>query len=228
MALLFYSDKAHIHGLESVEHGRLDRSVLKGVSSATDRQRRGVHNLIKKILTFAFGVLFSTVVLADFQGQTVTLEYVTATAPADPLVVPGQDPTTVTVPGNITYPFDGGVNCDIAVSATQIVVGPCDFGPFGSGGGVTFNGFRFTQAAAAPDITGVTPTGPVTSVGSNADSIVVNLINQNLNDATVMLDVTFAAPVGNQAQSIPVLSPVGFGLFGLLMAGVSYWARRRR
>jgi len=184
--------------------------------------------LIKKILTFAFGVLFSTVVLADFQGQ-LTLGYV-VTPPNDPLVGQVEDERTVPVSGSIQYTFDGGVTCTISVtSATQIVIGPCDFGPFGNGGGnVTFNGFRFTQAAADPDITGVTPTGPVTSVNSNADSIAVNLINQNLNDATVMLDVTFAAPVGNQAQSIPVLSPVGFGLFGLLMAGVSYWARRRR
>lgn len=193
--------------------------------------QRGIFGMIKKSLIFAFGLVYSLVAFADFSGQTITVDYVLATEPAeDPLTVvaqPGTTPTSLLVPGNADFNFDGNVNCNIAITATQITIGSCDFASFGSAGGVTFNGFRFTQNAAAPDITGATPSGSVTAVIENADSIAVNLITQDLQTGTAVLDVTFAAPVVNTSP-VPVLAPLGLWLLGLLIAGVSYRAHGRR
>ena len=184
--------------------------------------------MTKKLLVFAFGLVNSMVAFADFSGQTIAVDYLTAIDPTDPLVAPAENSTTITVPGSTAFTFDGGVTCTIAIDATQITINACNFSTFGTAGGVTFNGFRFTQAAAALDITAVTPSGPVTAVTSNADSIAVNLINQNLQAGTAGLTVTFAAPVVNGSQPIPAVGPLGLGLLGLLLAGISYRSHRRR
>ena len=176
--------------------------------------------MMKKLLIASFGLIFSVAAFADFTGQTVTVEYVTATEPGeDPLTIAAQDTTSVAVPGTTTFNFDGNVNCDITITANVITVGNCDFGPFGNAGGITFNGFRFTQDAAAPDITGPAP--------NNADSIAVNLIGQTLTGTTTAtVTVTFAAAPASQA--IPAVAPLGLWLLGLLLAGVGYRAHRRR
>lgn len=177
--------------------------------------------MMKKLLIASFGLVFSVVAFANFSGQTITVEYVTALPTEDPLAVGALDTTSVAVPGTTTFTFNGPppVDCDITITATQITVGNCNFGPFGDLGGVDFNGFRFTQAAAAPDITGPAP--------NSADSIAMNLIYLDLQGSTTaVLNVTFAGPVN--ASSVPVLAPLGLWLFGLLIAGVSYRAHRRR
>ena len=184
---------------------------------------------MKKLLTLVFGLGFSTVVFADFAGQTIGVDYV-ATA-GDPLSVAAMDTTSVAAPSATGFAFDGPppVNCNIAVAATQITIGPCDFGPFGDGGGaITFNGFRFTAQNAT--ITGVTPPGavpPTTTPTTPTDTIIVNLIGQNLLDPPpVVLDVTFAAAPGG--LSIPVLPPLALAAVGALLAGLGARQVRRQ
>ena len=179
--------------------------------------------MIKKLLAFAFGLIYSMVAFADFSGQTVLVEYMQDT---NVLGSVGID-----APGSGVIDAGGGNSCNFDITATEITIG-CTFSVFGNPGGITFHGFRFTQQGASPPaITGVTPQGTV----ENANTILVNLYDQAAPQETpLVLTVTFAAPVAPgapvapHAQSVPALTPLGLGLLGLLIAVVGYRAQRRR
>jgi hypothetical protein len=188
----------------------------EGVAWVIDNENLGVQVMMKKWVVFAFGLAYSMVAFGSFTGQTVQVEWLLDAAVMGTISIPA--------PGSATFAFDATQSCVITVNDAQIAVDSCvGFTNFGNcGGGCTFNGFRFTQLGASPPaITAVTPPGTVV----DANSILANLIGLSW---PVTLDVTFAAPVVNRSQPIPVLAPLGLWLFGLLLAGVSYRAHRRR